>query len=58
MNEQTVLMLAGDPETKSRDRSSYGGTVSTTDYWYYGVLSTDGWQLVFDDGRLTAMNQG
>ena len=57
MYKSQVSYIAGEPEDTQSDTSTFEGTTSTTDYWYYGVLSDGGWQLVFEDGRLTSINQ-
>lgn len=54
MTREQVRALAGAPSDTQRQQSSLGVTV----YWYYGVLAKDGWQLVFEDGKLRAKNRG
>jgi outer membrane protein assembly factor BamE (lipoprotein component of BamABCDE complex) len=54
MTEDQVQAVAGAPESSQHTDDTYG----TSDYWYYGVLSTDGWQLSFTNGKLDSINQG
>ena len=54
MSEEEVQAVAGAPESSQHTEDTYG----TSDYWYYGVLSTDGWQLSFTNNKLDSINQG
>lgn len=62
MTESEVLVIAGEPRDTSETTSSYqgiDGTVTTvTKYAYYGLLSTDSWQLVYENGELRSINRG
>src|SRR5262245_49713708 len=55
MSRSEVETLAGPPEDKQHDVSRYAGMTSTSDYWYYGVLSENGWQLAFENNRLVSI---
>lgn len=58
MTTADVRAVAGEPEDTQHDEmQNYEGGTDTTDYWYYGVLSTEGWQLVFDNDKLRSINQ-
>lgn len=52
--EGRVRNILGKPESTQSDQAQGLGK---TDYWYYGVLAQGGYQLVFDNGHLTAINK-
>jgi hypothetical protein len=54
MSEPQVVAILGKPETTS-DMQMVG--TDRLSCIYYGVLSTDSWQLCFDNGRLNAKNR-
>lgn len=52
-SESQVRRSIGNPE----DSQKFNSNAGVEEYWYYGLLTTDKtYQLVFDDGVLTAIN--
>jgi hypothetical protein len=57
MTMDEVRTIAGEPDSDQHSESEFAGTKSVSDYWYYGVLAEDGYQLAFEDGVLRSVNR-
>lgn len=57
MTMDEVRTIAGEPDTDQHSESKFGDTTTVSDYWYYGVLAQDGYQLAFEDGILRSVNR-
>ena len=58
MTEAEVVAIAGEPEKRTVNDSTYGDVTTHTVYLYYGILNENGAQLVFEDDSLRAINRG